>query len=118
MRLGALFRGDTCIVPRTWLADTPLSRLRGLLGRAALAPEAHEGLLLKPCGSVHTIGMRYPIDVVFLDAEGCVLQVRERLEPLRASACRGARQTLELFAGGAERLRPQQGERLVWRPVP
>lgn len=118
MRMGALFRGDTCVVARTWLADTPLSRLRGLLGRSALAPEAREGLLLKPCGSVHTIGMRYPIDVVFLDAEGFVLHVQERLAPLRASACRGARQALELFAGGAERFRPQQGERLVWRPMP
>lgn len=117
MRLGALYRNDTCLVARTWLADTAFSRLRGLLGRAALASDGREGLLLKPCGSVHTFGMRYPIDVIFLDTEGHVLKMQESLLPSRASACRGARQTLELFAGGIEILRPQLGERLVWRSM-
>ncbi|GLQ96506.1 DUF192 domain-containing protein [Dyella mobilis] len=117
MRLGALYRDDVCLVARTWLADTALSRLRGLLGRTPLAPDAGEGLLLKPCGSVHTFGMHYPIDVVYLDAEGGVLTTRENMLPTRTSACRGARQTLELFAGGIEILRLRRGDRLLWRSM-
>ncbi|GFZ93752.1 DUF192 domain-containing protein [Dyella caseinilytica] len=117
MRLGALYREDACLVARTWLADTAILRLRGLIGRAALASDGHEGLLLKPCGSVHTFGMRYPIDVVYLDAEGYVLGVREKILPRRMSACRGAQQTLELFAGSIEMLRPRRGDHLVWRPI-
>jgi uncharacterized protein len=117
MRLGSLYREDTCLVARTWLADTAFSRLCGLLGRATLASDAREGLLLKPCGSVHTFGMRYPIDVVYLDTEGRVLKMRENILPARVSACRGARQALELFAGGIEILRPQLGDQWVWRPM-
>jgi uncharacterized protein len=117
MRSGALFRDDICLVARTWLADTALARLRGLLNRPALAPDGSEGLLLRPCGSVHTFGMEYPIDVVFLDVDGHVLKVREGLLPLRASACPGALQALELFAGSAGLLRLQLGERLVWKPT-
>ena len=49
-------------------AETFLSRLVGLLGTAAIAEG--EGLWIVPCRSVHTLGMRYPIDVAFLDARG------------------------------------------------
>jgi len=75
--------------PRCRVADRPLARLRGLLGRAALEPG--EGLLITPTGSVHTCFMRFPIDVVFLDRDGAVLGVRADLRPWRASGRRGAR---------------------------
>jgi len=52
-------------------ARTLLSRLVGLLGTAAIADG--EGLWIVPCRSVHTVGMRYPIDVAFLDARGVVI---------------------------------------------
>jgi uncharacterized membrane protein (UPF0127 family) len=77
-------------------------RLRGLLFRPPLA--ADEGLLILPCSSVHTIGMRQPIDVVFLSADATVLKVAESLRPMRTAACRGARAVLELQAGRARAL--------------
>jgi uncharacterized protein len=83
------------------MADTLLARLRGLLGRPAL--DGHEGLLLRPCNMVHTLGMRYPIDVVFLDRSGRVLKVSDTLLPGRASCHLRARCVLELGAGVAAR---------------
>ena len=78
------------------------SRAVGLLGTRSLADD--HGLWLAPCASVHTVGMAYPIDVVFVDGAGAVLKVVPALTAWRASACRGAVSTLELPAGGAARL--------------
>lgn len=92
------------------IADRPLSRLRGLLGRRGLEPG--HGLLLRPTNSVHTVFMRFPIDVVFLDADLHVLKVRSDLRPWRAAASRKARAVLEVAAGEAERRGITPGERL------
>ncbi|HEX7814873.1 DUF192 domain-containing protein [Dyella sp.] len=115
MKLGALYRNGHCVVPRTWLADTAWSRLCGLLGRPPLRPDAEEALLLSPCGAVHTIGMRYALDIVFLDRIGRVLDCHAALSPGRMRHCRGARLTLELSAGSLARLRPQRGEEFRWK---
>src|SRR5215210_6170549 len=85
------------ICERCEIADGPLSRLRGLLGRDELGDE--EGLLLTPESSVHTWFMRFPIDVVFLEADLTVLSVRESLRPWRTAGQRGSRSVLELPAG-------------------
>jgi len=92
-------------------AHTPLLRLRGLLGRPALAPGA--GLLLEPCASVHTLFLRPAIDVVFLSGAGEVLRVAPRLRPWRLVACRGARSVLELPAGACARLGVGPGDLLL-----
>ena len=83
------------------------SRAIGLLATPRLDDPC--GLWIAPCNSVHTIGMRYPIDVVFVNADGSVAKVVERLRPLRAAGCRGARVTLELRAGLAHELRLAAG---------
>ncbi len=75
--------------------------MRGLLGRSGL--DAGEGMLFPRTGSVHTLFMRFPIDVVFLDAELRVLSVREAVPAWRAVKERGAKWTLELAAGEAAR---------------
>lgn len=115
MRIGALYRGSNCVVPRVWLADRWPARLRGLLGREPLAPCAREGLLLTPCGAIHTIGMRYALDVVFLDEEGAIVGWRESVGPWRACSAAGAKRTLELGPGSIDIIRPHRGERLLWR---
>lgn len=77
---------------------TFLSRLVGLLGTAAIAEG--EGLWIVPCRGVHTLGMRYPIDVAFLDARGVVVGILEGLPPNRVGRVfRGARGALELPSG-------------------
>jgi uncharacterized protein len=82
------------------VADSARSRMRGLLGRDSLGE--HEGLLLRPAGSIHTAFMRFPIDAVFLDADLRVLRVEANLRPWRIAAQRGARAVVELPAGAAE----------------
>jgi uncharacterized membrane protein (UPF0127 family) len=99
---------DRCIV-----AATPLTRLRGLLGRRALPPG--EGLLLRPSPSIHTFFMRFPIDVVFLDPDLRVLRVDESVKPWRAAGCRRARAVLELAAGEAAARGIAVGDRLRLR---
>jgi hypothetical protein len=101
---------DAVICERCEVAERPLSRLRGLLGRGELAPGA--GMLLRPSGSIHTFFMRFPIDAAFLDGELRVLRVRSRLRPWRMAGARGARAVLELAAGEAERRGLAPGERL------
>ncbi|MGI9019117.1 MAG: DUF192 domain-containing protein [Solirubrobacterales bacterium] len=99
------------VCERCELADGVWSRFRGLQLRAGLEPG--QGLLLRPCGSVHTFFMRFAIDVVFLDAGWRILGVRERLGPWRTAAARGAREVLELPAGEAGRLGLERGDWLA-----
>ena len=96
---------EQCVV-----ADRPHTRLRGLLGRRDLP--AGEGLLLRPSPSVHTWFMRFPIDVVFLDADLRVLGVVPEVGPWRMAARRGARAVLELPSGEAARRSLAPGDRL------
>ena len=102
------------ICERCLLADGPLSRLTGLLGRGDLP--AAEGVLLRPTSSIHTGFMRVPIDVVFLGPRLEVLSVRNAMGPWRMAWCRGAKSVLELAAGEAVRRDIQSGDRL--RMVP
>lgn len=86
------------LVERLELADSYFSRLAGLQFRASLPPG--HGLLLVPCGSLHTMCMRFAIDVTWLDRQGRVLAVRRELRPWRmARAPRGTYAVLELPAG-------------------
>lgn len=90
-------RGTT-LSSRAQLAHSFWSRLLGLLFRPPL--RSGEALVIEPCASIHTLGMRYPIDVVFLDRRGKVLGLCEGLRPNRLYAgARGARQTIELPLG-------------------
>lgn len=90
------------VCDRCSVADQPLSRLRGLMGRRELAPG--EGLLLRPTPSIHTFFMRFAIDAVFLDAELRVLSVKPDLRPWRFAGRRRTRAVLELPSGEARRL--------------
>ena len=100
------------------------SRLRGLQFRAPLPVD--RGLLLVPCGSIHTFFMRFAIDVVFLDSTGQVVGVRQRVRPWRVvPALRGTHAVLELPAGTASltagdsiSLTPQASEPLASPPKP
>lgn len=115
MRVGALYRGEQCIVPTVWHAADPWTRLRGLLGRKPLEPAAVEGLLIEPCASVHTFWMGYPLDLIFLDRNNRVLNICENVAPWSARASRGARKALELVAGSVAVFEPCIGEELIWR---
>jgi uncharacterized protein len=86
---------------RTRLADSFTSRALGLLVGRPL--EENEALLISPCSSIHTFGMRYPIDVVFVDRRALVIRVSPRIAAGRVRFCLRAHAALELRAGGAAR---------------
>ena len=101
--------GNRVIADRLMIARTFRDRSVGLLGRPPLA--LREALWLDPCGGIHTWGMRYPIDVVFLDRRLNVLRVRRAVPPWRlVFAPSGTRSVIEMPAGGADGLRV--GERV------
>lgn len=76
-------RGSYCLVRDLQPAFTFWRRLRGLMFRAELPAES--GLLIAPCRSVHTMHMRFPIDVIFLDKAWCVVGLAPELAPWRFS---------------------------------
>jgi uncharacterized membrane protein (UPF0127 family) len=104
----------TALGSRIALASRWGQRLRGLLGRPGPGPG--EGVLLAPCRSVHMIGMRYPIDVAFLDRDGRAVALYPGLRPgFRTAGHRRARYALELRAGALAASATAIGDRLVWQ---
>src|SRR5690606_1915601 len=96
---------------RIRLARSFFARRFGLLFRHRL--EEGEGLWIEPCRSIHTFGMRYAIDAIFLDREGRVVAVVEELRPWRATRVYfDARAVLELPAGTARRSGTRAGDRI------
>jgi uncharacterized membrane protein (UPF0127 family) len=103
------------VAERLRVADTHWTRLRGLLGTSAL-PEG-DGLWIRPCRQVHMFGMRYAIDVVFLDAAQTVVGLVPALRPWRVSPLvKAASSVIELPAGTIARTGLRDGERLVIDP--
>ena len=101
------------VAARVAVADRFWLRMRGLLGRGPL--EGGEGLLISPCRAVHTIGLRYPIDVAFLDDGGTVVATYPALQPNRRTPWHsGAAWALELPAGTLEETATRTGQRLAW----
>jgi uncharacterized membrane protein (UPF0127 family) len=80
------------------VAATPLARLRGLLGHRIPPPFA---LRLERCRCVHTVGMRFALDLHWLDADGAVLRVDRAVGPGRLRACRRARAVVEVPVGAS-----------------
>lgn len=89
---------DQVILEKAYIADSFLLRLRGLLGRKELAPA--EGLIIKPCNAIHTIGMAFAIDVAFVDAENRICHIIDRMGPNKVGkAVKNARYVIEGPAG-------------------
>ena len=96
---------------RCLVAESALTRMRGLLGRRDLPPG--EGILLKPASSVHMAFMRFAIDAVFLDRDLRVVKIAAGLKTWRAAGARGSKSVLEIAAGEAARRGLTVGDRLV-----
>lgn len=113
MKLGAIYAGDRCVLPRVWHAVHWWDRMRGLLGRPPLG--SGEGMLIGDCGMVHTVGMRYALDLAFLDKTGRVRKVVKKLAPARMAGSLGACTTLELAPGTIDALGLREGDLLHWK---
>jgi uncharacterized protein len=98
------------------VAATRATRRRGLLGRESL--RATEGLLLSPCKAVHTVGMRFPIDVIFIDRDGRAVRIVPALAPWRIAMSFRAKAVIELAAGQAAASDIRVGDMLYLAPAP
>lgn len=107
MRVVNRTRG-TVLAESLQLAGTSAERNRGLLGRDSLAPG--EGLWIVPCESVHTFGMRFAIDLIYLDRKHRIRKIRHNVKPWRLSACLVAHSVLELPAGSVRLTESQKGD--------
>lgn len=102
---------DTVLADRAWAARGAWQRTRGLLGTAGL--DRGQGLIIEPCNSVHMMGMRYPLDLVFADGEHRVKRVIQGLRPWRFSPLVwGARYVIELPVGAIAATGTAPGDRL------
>ena len=94
------------------VADTSLTRMKGLLGKTSL--EAGGGMLIFPSQAVHTIAMRFPIDVLFLDRNWRVIHAQPSLVPNRISGLHWKAQcVLELPKGAIEQTGTAVGDELL-----
>lgn len=91
-------------------ADTSRKRRVGLLKHESLPPG--EGLWIAPCEAIHTFGMKFPIDVLFLDRQKRVLKVRKNMPKSRISVSLLAHSVLELPAGAAGATMTEPGDQL------
>jgi uncharacterized protein len=103
---------------RVRVADTFLERLVGLLAETPEWTHASEGLWIYPCSSIHTIGMKFPIDVLFLNRKGIVVGMQESLRPHRMTRVfPRASSVLEFPPETIARTKTQIGDRLEIRPL-
>ncbi len=97
---------------RIAVAETSWSRMVGLLGKSGLEPGA--GLLIIPSQAVHTVAMRFPIDVVFVDRNWKVVHLRPALAPYRVTGIHWKAQfVLELPTGVITRTSTSVGDELA-----
>lgn len=105
------------LTKNTWLAtkirkaDNFITRLVGLLKRSTLGPE--EALWLMPSKGIHTIGMKFPIDVVFLNKNNIVLRIASGMVPYRVSGIQlRSYSVLELPNGTIKKSHTEVGDQL------
>ena len=101
---------QTVLATQADIADTSAKRNVGLLRHKSL-PEG-QGLWIVPCEGVHTFGMKFAIDVVYLDRKKRVRKIRPNMGPWRISLCLPAHSVLELPAGAAASAGLRKGDEL------
>ncbi len=90
------------IVREVELANSFFKRFKGLMFRQSMPLDY--GLLLSPCKAIHTFSMRFPIDVVYLDADSKIIHIEKSMQPNKVGkTIKSAASVLELNSGMAEK---------------
>jgi uncharacterized protein len=102
---------SSCLGEQIGIADSSLRRMVGLLGKRSLAPGC--GLFIVPSQAIHTVGMAFPIDVIFVDKKHSVVGLREAVPPFRMTRVFWkALGVLELPPGTIRESRTEVGDQL------
>jgi hypothetical protein len=117
MQSGTLLKGDTIIAGSVEVASGFFDRLRGLLGRKGMQPGS--AMIIEHCGSVHTVGMRFPIDLIFLDKDWRIVCIRSNVRSGRPMVSGGlrARRVVESQAWGLVLDDLSIGDKLAFLPA-
>jgi uncharacterized membrane protein (UPF0127 family) len=108
--------GEKVIVDNLIIAESILSRMVGLLGRSGL--ERTSAMLLKPCSSIHTVGMRFSLDLIFLDKNNLIIRTVCGVAPNRfVLGGFGAKSVVEIEAGHIDVCELQVGDECLLRKV-
>ncbi len=104
-RIKAIRKTDSLpVADPCYLAKGFFERLVGLMGESEL--QHGEGLWIEPCNSIHTFFMKFPIDVLYLDREGKVVEIQREIKPWRvAKPVFNAHSVIELPSGSTRHLR-------------
>lgn len=106
---------QTVVAERVSVASSVWQRGRGLMLRSSLEPGS--GLLIDPCSSIHSMWMRFPIDVLYVSSADVVVRVAEAMPPWRIGPLfTGAAYVVELPAGSAAASRTEAGDQLTYEP--
>ena len=101
----------TLVAGHAWVADCFWKRLKGLLGTKSL--KVGQGLVIKPCNSVHTFGMTYPIDVLFMDSDDRIVKIIAGMKASRMGMALGSSYVIELPIGTAKGTMCMVGDLLI-----
>lgn len=108
--MAPLLYNKKALITDLTVADTFWKRGIGLMGRPGL--ESGKGLFLRPCGSIHTCFMRFPIDVIFLDVQNRVVRTKQNVKPWRMVwGGRNAHSVIEVQSGWLKTF-PDIGEKV------
>jgi len=103
---------NTILAKDTLVAATLITRIKGLLGRNDF--QQGEALIIKPCNSIHTFFMHFPIDVLFVDKDSRVIKALSCLIPFRLSKIYfNASLAIELPAGTIQSTLTSEGDTLL-----
>ena len=114
MRRGELTHGGVLLSAELRVCSNFWERARGLLWRAPLDALRAEALLIPSCDAIHMVGMRYPIAVIFMDAQGVILRQVPRVRPFCMARCGGAAAALECAVDTPFFNQLSVGDRLEW----
>jgi uncharacterized membrane protein (UPF0127 family) len=101
----------TDLITRGEMALNFWRRLKGLLFTDSLL--CGQGIVIKPCSSIHTIGMSYYIDILFVNAEDIIVKSVVAMKPYRMARCTDSIFVIELPAGTVQRTGTQIGDKVV-----
>ncbi|GAA5218209.1 DUF192 domain-containing protein [Corallincola platygyrae] len=108
-----LLKGTRVLFNDVTVANNFLARLKGLLFKDGLTEQ--EALCLTPCNAVHTLGMRFPIDVAFLNKDNIVTKIVPEIGKRKATSDRRAHKVIECSAGLLNKLGVEVGDELSFK---
>lgn len=100
---------------RAKVAASFKDRLKGLIGKKSIASD--EALFFNKCSSVHMFGMRFPIDVIYLNHQLEIIKIENMLSPWSFSSFSKATSLVEVRAGQCQKLGLKVGDRLTLKEV-